>query len=35
VRESYRQNHLKQDVFTQPGPIVDNLQPAQQVGSVP
>src|SRR5450756_2508887 len=23
VRESYRQNHLKQDVFTQPGPKAD------------
>src|SRR5450830_2083148 len=23
VRESYRQNHLKQDVFTQPGSLAD------------
>jgi len=23
TRESYRQNHLKQDVFTQPGPEAD------------
>jgi hypothetical protein len=25
TRESYRQNHLKQDVFTQPGPEADYM----------
>src|SRR5450759_5262885 len=29
VRESYRQNHLKQDVFTQPGSLADKPSPAK------
>ncbi len=35
ARESYRANHVKQRVFTQPGPIADITVPIELVRLVP